>query len=352
MLTYVGQKNGAVAILQALTENTTLKCLILSYNKLHSVINDTSLLVSNQLVSLCLEACGLTDSDCAVIADALKRNCTLIHLEMSFNFFQDTSGQSLGEALTCNTNLTALVISRNKLRNTGCVALVSRLCHNMTLTTLRLDDNDIGHEGAAGIAAMLRVNRTLTVLDVYDNDLLSDEDISSILNSVAHHPSMLAIMIENIEFRHRSIEAVSTVIRHNRDIQTIYCGPLFKDIVSDLTPDQCLEQYMHIYIAMRETPRYDDVIDFRGRDFQPHFPNPSSLAKKFGLPDGHVASLNITNLQEYFRDAHWHSILAFVMGTHVRLGRACIIRTLSEDAVAHIVAAFFGLSADDILVQE
>jgi hypothetical protein len=68
----------------------------------------------------------------------------------------------------------------------------------------------------------------------------------------------------------------------------------------------------------------------------------AKYARALGLPP-EARNWNNTQLLTYFRDAHMRKLIAFVMGTHLRLGSGSPVRSLSEDTVMMVAGAYFGV---------
>jgi Ran GTPase-activating protein (RanGAP) involved in mRNA processing and transport len=336
-------KTGASAIWQALAVNSTLTYLSISCNYLRSILPAARILAASQLHTIELLGCGLKDADCIVIADALKHGVSWKVVNLQLNNLECAAGQALGEALMTNTSLTSLDVSSNKLGAGGCAGLMSGLQHNAALMKLDISrGNNICVEGAEAIAAALRINSSLTDLHVFYDDSISDVGSSAILNSVAHHPAMRHIGVQNESTGKLTLEAAAQVIRHNRRIAEMRFVNFWHG-VTDI--DTTVDGHLSICEAFRDTPRYKSFICL-GATFSSYI---SMLAEQMGLPQGHDALRNISDLQKYFRDFHMQKVLAWVMGTHSRLGGRSIVHMLSDDAVAHVVGAFFGLPASTFL---
>jgi hypothetical protein len=283
--------------------------------------------------------CGLRDTDCIVIAKALKHGMSWKIVNLQANNLRCTAGQALGEALMTNTSLVSLDVSYNKLGAGGCVGLMSGLQRNATLTKLDISGyNSIRAEGVEAITAALRVNSSLTDLRVAHDHTISDVGSSAILTSVVHHPAMQKISVQHLFSGKLTLKAAAQVIRHNRRIIKMEFMKLWY-ITEDIDP--FLDWNLSICEAIRDTPRYHGEM-FTSVIF---YPDIRMHTEEMGLPHGHDALSNMSKLEICFRDLHMQKVLAWVMGTHSRLGRGSIVHTLSDDAVAHVVGAYFGLPA-------
>ena len=96
------------------------------------------------------------------LAQALHQNSTLEMLELSNSGISDAVAVALAKALHHNSTLTSLDLSNNSISDTGAVALAQALHHNSTLEWLHLDGNDdIGEKGTQRLVQALTGNTAI-----------------------------------------------------------------------------------------------------------------------------------------------------------------------------------------------
>ena len=140
-------------------------------------------------IHLSLDAEDFSSLEIKALAQALRTNCVLTHLDLDTAFdVGDEIAVALSEALESSTTLTHLCFSCNTHTLTGpsgASALARALTKNSTLKCLVLGSNFIRESGARAFADALRINSTLTQLDLSFNYIgdLGTEAICKALQS-------------------------------------------------------------------------------------------------------------------------------------------------------------------------
>lgn len=121
-----------------------------------------------------------------VIAEMLKVNGTITHVDLQDQQQIDAGPIAIAEALKVNSTLTTLNLSHCMTRDSWgataddiAAAIAEALKVNSSVTTLNLSNNIIGDAGAIAIAEALKVNRTLTHVDLRGNNISQ-----SVLNDI------------------------------------------------------------------------------------------------------------------------------------------------------------------------
>ena len=109
---------------------------------------------------------SIGDGGATALAEVLKQNRTLQHLNVMANFIRDGGATALAEMLKENRTLQELIVGYNSIGDGGATALAEMLKENRTLQELHLRNSCIGCGGATALAEMLKVNRTLLQLDI------------------------------------------------------------------------------------------------------------------------------------------------------------------------------------------
>eukprot|EP00984_Skeletonema_dohrnii_P008654 scaffold3211_cov91-Skeletonema_dohrnii-CCMP3373.AAC.7 len=108
------------------------------------------------------------------LAEALKENTTLTTLTLGWNGIDKEGAIALAEALKENTTLTALKLENNFIDNEGAIALAEALKENTTLTSLNLEYNEIGDEGAFAKSNIADITHRNRVFHRHKDDIYVD----------------------------------------------------------------------------------------------------------------------------------------------------------------------------------
>ena len=147
-----------VEIMSAIERNTTLESLSLAHNligqdELNNTLNDDI----------------VTGGE--AIADMLRTNKALTHLDLSWNYIRKKSAQEVAKALRHNRALRSLKIAYNMLGNLPAQELGSSLAANNFLTSLDLSYNNVSPAAALVIAAAIQKNASLVYLNLDGNSI-------------------------------------------------------------------------------------------------------------------------------------------------------------------------------------
>ena len=109
---------------------------------------------------------GVDDSN-IVLADAIKHNSTMTHLNLSCNFFGLGDCTALAEAIKHNLTIRQLDLSGSCISFGDCtIVLADAIKHNSTITHLNLSCNRLGLEGCTALAEAIKHNSTIRQLDL------------------------------------------------------------------------------------------------------------------------------------------------------------------------------------------
>jgi Ran GTPase-activating protein (RanGAP) involved in mRNA processing and transport len=151
------------------------------------------------LIDLNISAIRLNEQDIELIAQSLRTNRTLTHIQLGDDNFGDTHLEQLpntslihislyetrwtsagmdclSKFLSENCTLRELTISKCRMTDACTIMFDNILSMNRTLTHLNLSNNRemIGDQGARALADMLQVNKTLTYLNIRNNYISND----------------------------------------------------------------------------------------------------------------------------------------------------------------------------------
>jgi len=155
-------------------KNSNLKTLILKDISLRGDDDSTQNLAdtlreNKTLTHLDLFANALECTGASHLANALKFNFTLKHLDLYGNNIQNIGAEEIGKMLKANRGLVFLSLQSNSLTETGVQQVAEGLHGNGTLQSLNLAANSIGKSDVA-LAKMLTQNTTLSKLDLRFTD--------------------------------------------------------------------------------------------------------------------------------------------------------------------------------------
>ena len=113
---------------------------------------------------------NINDKGVVFVADALKVNNVLTHLDLGKNVIKLRGAELLSDALKVNTGLKTLSLGFNQIDNNGAVHLGNMLAVNSDLVCLDLNGNWINWQGAQYIATALNASNTaLKYIDLSSN---------------------------------------------------------------------------------------------------------------------------------------------------------------------------------------
>lgn len=122
---------------------------------------------------ICLHTNRKGDAGLAWLSEGLKRNASVVDLEIRWPKLASTGLAALSEALKVNRTLAALNLAMNGIEEKGASALSEAIKVNSTLVTLDLEANAIGDHGAAALSQALKVNSSLATLSLNSNRIRS-----------------------------------------------------------------------------------------------------------------------------------------------------------------------------------
>lgn len=141
------QAKGAIALANGIKLNRSLRSLNLKWNSI-----------------------GRDPSGVGALADALKSNLTIGHVDLRNNRINNIGAKHVAEMLKANTTITHLDLSWNDLGVDGGIALLDGLKRNQTLIDCQLSGSKVGEETLHEVAFVLRRNRAASAYKASPND--------------------------------------------------------------------------------------------------------------------------------------------------------------------------------------
>ena len=160
---------GWIQLFKALSNNTSLKNLDISHNKLGmegSVALAEMLSCNKSLTELNLGSCDIPEAGLREIARDLLQNTSLKNLDISHNKLGMEGSVALAEMLSCNKSLTELNLGSCDIPEAGLREIARDLLQNTSLKKLDISHNKLGIEGSVALAEMLSCNKSLTELNL------------------------------------------------------------------------------------------------------------------------------------------------------------------------------------------
>ena len=238
---------GAVALNEALLENTKLEELILSENNLQTkgIYKIFNALQISTLIKFVISNNDITGKVVDDIASFLSRNTKLQELDLSnnnlkapgtimickihlsnltaFNISHNNitieAADDIATFLSHNTKLQALDISCNNLQEFGYRKVFKVLQSVSVLTSLKISDSNGIREAADGLATVLLHNPDLRELDLNCNHL-SSTDAITIFEGIKK-VAKLELSTDNNMITDYAVNSVATALSNNSNLQIL-----------------------------------------------------------------------------------------------------------------------------------
>ena len=161
-------------------------------------------------------------SDCTTLAEAIKRNSTITHLNLSCNFFGLGDCTALAEAIKHNSAIRQLDLSQNRFGVGDCnIVLADAIKHNSTITHLNLSCNYLGLVDCTALAEAIKHNSTIRQLDLSGTDIgLSDCSIA-LADAIKHNSTITHLNLSCNLFGLGDCTALAEAIKHNSTIRQL-----------------------------------------------------------------------------------------------------------------------------------
>ena len=166
-----------------------------------------------------LKLCGNPISVGVVhIAESLKRNHSLLEINLGNCGITEKGGKGTGDALMVNRSLQVLNLCDNPI-STGVVHIAESLKHNHSLLEINLRRCRISQEGGKAIGDALMVNRSLQVLDLHGNPISAG--VVHIAESLKCNHSLLEINLGVCGITEREAESLAISLKENNSLHTL-----------------------------------------------------------------------------------------------------------------------------------
>ena len=239
-------KTSAIVILRVLKDNSQLKILDLSKNKMTGQVSED---LANVIeTKLGLEQLYLSHNDlkasAIVILQALKGNRHLEILDLNNNNMTEQVLKDLTNVIKNNLGLQQLRLSNNDLGSSA-IVILQALTEHAQLNVLDLRGNNMTGEAALALANFIKNSLSLRQLGLSDNDLSSSAVV--ILHALTEHLQLEVLHLCNINMTMQVAECLADVIKNNTGLEQLYLSDNFLK-TRILVILQALKNHFHLKI--------------------------------------------------------------------------------------------------------
>jgi len=215
------QENSLTNILNATVNMSQLRCINLSgitMNDIEIQRLASSIIANDTLEQLVLAKCGIHSVEFTSVVDALKKLCTIKHLDFSCNLIADEVFPALVEAVSQN-QIEHLDLS-HCLQAVKGSDLLTAITNRGTLQYLDLSYNDISDDEASCVATAITNNKYLYCVNL-TNNLFGNQSLKIILKAMARISSLQHINLSSYTLTDELTVDVKAVAISNPGLETI-----------------------------------------------------------------------------------------------------------------------------------
>ena len=215
------QENSLTIILNATINMNQLRYINVSGCKMDDIEIQrlaTSITANNTLEQLILAKCGIQSDGLISVLDAVKKLCTLKHLNLSCNLITDLVFPTLVEAISHN-QIQHLDLS-HCLQAVNSSNLLTAIANSGTLQYLDLSYNDISDDEASCAASAITANGYLYHVNLTNNHFDS-QSVKTILKAMARISSLRHVNISSYALTEELTVDVKAVAISNPGLETI-----------------------------------------------------------------------------------------------------------------------------------
>jgi len=210
--------------LLSIVENSKGKIRIKSFFKKEDVVILAEVLKTNTTIQeLYLQKTrfGLCAQSIDCFAKALSENSSLQKLDLSYNKIQDEEAKLLFQALEKNVGLKYIKLEENGIGNESIKSLAHFLKENTSLQKINLACNNIDDEGVKCLAQALKFNKTLKAinLDCHWDCNRGSEGIDYLIDTLEHNTTLTSVILKYTLKSERLIELLE--INKRQDVEGI-----------------------------------------------------------------------------------------------------------------------------------
>jgi hypothetical protein len=168
-----------------------------------------------------LRSCGGDGHSIEKFAEGLKKNTTLLILDLRQNHFGPFGAGILGDVIASNFRLRQLNISECEIGSDGAAEICRGLSNNQTLEVLSMGDNNIGDTGAEHVANMLRVNRKLKHLDLQENRI-GMEGVSGLAKALTKNQTLSFLGLQWNDVSNEGAAKLAEGLMYNNTLRSLH----------------------------------------------------------------------------------------------------------------------------------
>ena len=222
-LSHISSKVSAVAILQALKQNSKLKVLNLNSNPFMGQITGhiASIIENNPNIELLALHNNNLGPSAIIILQALKLNSKLKYLNLNDNNMTGQVAEELATVISNNSSLEMIGLRNNKL-GPSTTKYLQALKESFKITLLDLSDNFVTGQVAEHLADIINNNSGLEYLDLCSNDLKSSA--VSVCQALKKTCEIKCLLLNGTNMTGEVVEDLAHVIKSNSDLEILDLG--------------------------------------------------------------------------------------------------------------------------------
>ena len=169
--------------------------------------------------------------DCTTLAEAIKHNSTITHLNLSGNFLGHGDFTALAEAIKHNSTIRQLDLSENRFGvGDSNIVLADAIKHNSSITHLNLSSNSFGLRDCTALAEAIKHNSTVRQLDLSrTNSGLGDCNIV-LADAIKHNSTITHLNFSSNLLKPGDCTALAEAIKHNSTIRQLDLSGINLDV--------------------------------------------------------------------------------------------------------------------------
>jgi Ran GTPase-activating protein (RanGAP) involved in mRNA processing and transport len=177
------------------------------------------------LAKLLISSLGISSEAAISLFSALKHNCSMEVLDLSFNPIEEKGALALSSLMKSMLSLVDLDISHCNIGSAGAIDICQVAAVVPQLRKLNMEDNLIDDVAARNISGMLKTNQSLRHLDLSSN-YFSELSIISFLNALHQNSSLEIFHLGGNGINDRCADELITMFRNNHVLNVF--SPLFR----------------------------------------------------------------------------------------------------------------------------
>ena len=160
--------------------------------------------------------------DCTTLAEVIKRNSTITHLNLSYNLFGLGDWTALAEAIKHNSTIRQLDLSENRFGvGDSNIVLADAIKHNSTITHLNLSYNFFGFGDCTALAEAIKHNSTIRQLDLSGTRIGLGDCTIVLADAIKHNSTITHLNLSRNHFKLDDSTALVEAIKHNSTIRQL-----------------------------------------------------------------------------------------------------------------------------------